>query len=41
MDKKIIQVAKLKHYKYDQMNRVYASQGISPTLTTVSGGGEK
>lgn len=38
---KIIQVADLKHYQNDQMNRVYSPQGVSPTIKTVSGGGEK
>ena len=35
------QVADLKHYKNDQMNRVYSPYGISPTLTAVSGGGRE
>ena len=35
------QVADLKHYKNDQMNRVYSPDGISPTLTAVSGGGRE
>lgn len=35
------QVADLKHYKNDQMNRVYSTDGISPTLTAVSGGGRE
>lgn len=35
------QVADLKYYKNDQMNRVYSPDGISPTLTAVSGGGRE
>lgn len=38
---KIIQIADLKHYENDQMNRVYSPQGISPTIKTVSGGGRQ
>lgn len=38
---KIIQVADLKHYQNDQMNRVYSPQGVSPTIKTVSGGGRE
>lgn len=38
---KIIQVADLQHYGNDQMNRIYSPDGLSPTLKTVSGGGEK
>lgn len=38
-DKKIIQVADLKYYGNDQMNRVYSVHGVCPTIKTVSGGG--
>ncbi len=38
---KIIQIADLRHYKNDQMNRVYSPKGISPTIKTVSGGGRE
>jgi DNA (cytosine-5)-methyltransferase 1 len=33
--------ADLNHYGNDQMNRVYSPDGISPTLTVVSGGGRE
>ena len=36
-----VQVGDLNHYKNDQMNRVYSPDGISPTLTAVSGGGRE
>ena len=38
--KNIIQIADLQYYGNDQMNRVYSPQGISPTIKTVSGGGD-
>ena len=38
---KCIQVADLSHYKYDQPNRVYSPEGLSPTLITVGGGDVK
>lgn len=31
----------LNHYANDQMNRVYAPDGVSPTVTVVSGGGRE
>lgn len=31
----------LNHYGNDQMNRVYSTDGVSPTLTVVSGGGRE
>lgn len=34
-------VANLNHYGNDQMNRVYSTDGISPTITAVSGGGRE
>jgi len=37
----INQVANLNHYGNDQMNRVYGIDGISPTITVVSGGGRE
>lgn len=39
--KSIIQIADLKHYVNDQMNRVYSPYGIAPTIKTVSGGGRE
>lgn len=33
--------ADLNHYRNDQMNRVYNIDGISPTITVVSGGGRE
>ena len=36
---KIIQAADLNYYGNDQMNRIYSSEGLAPTLKTVSGGG--
>lgn len=38
---KIIQVADLRHYGNDQMNRIYSPEGLCPTLKTVSGGGRE
>lgn len=38
---KLIQVADLNYYGNDIMNRVYDPAGLSPTLTTVSGGGRE
>lgn len=40
-DKKIIQIADLKHYGNDQMNRVYSVDGLCPTIKIVSGGGRE
>ena len=40
-DPKCVQVANLNHYKNDQMNRVYSTEGIAPSLLTVSGGGRE
>lgn len=40
-DMKIIQIADLKHYNNDQMNRIYSPEGLCPTLKTVSGGGRE
>lgn len=40
-DMKIIQIADLKHYNNDQMNRIYSPEGLCPTLKTVSGGAER
>lgn len=31
----------LNHYGNDQMNRVYSTEGVSPTVTVVSGGGRE
>jgi DNA (cytosine-5)-methyltransferase 1 len=31
----------LNHYGNDQMNRVYSTEGVSPTITVVSGGGRE
>ena len=39
--KKIVQCADLRHYRNDQMNRVYSPDGLCPTLKTVSGGAER
>ena len=39
--KKIVQCADLRHYRNDQMNRVYSPDGLCPTLKTVSGGGRE
>lgn len=36
-----IMVGSLEHYGNDQMNRVYSVEGISPTITVVSGGGRE
>lgn len=36
-----IQVADLNHYQNDQMNRVYSSKGISPTVLTKTSGGRE
>ena len=38
---KPLMVGSLDHYKNDQMNRVYSPDGISPTITVVSGGGRE
>jgi DNA-cytosine methyltransferase len=38
---KIKQVADLNHYGNDQMNRIYGTDGLCPTLKTVSGGGRE
>lgn len=38
---KCVVVANLNHYGNDQMNRVYSTDGISPTITAVSGGGRE
>lgn len=37
-DPKCVQVADLQYYKLNMVNRVYSSDGISPTLKTVTGG---
>lgn len=37
----IKQIADLRHYGNDQMNRVYSPEGLAPTLKTVSGGGRE
>jgi DNA (cytosine-5)-methyltransferase 1 len=31
----------LNHYGNDQMNRIYSAEGVSPTITVVSGGGRE
>lgn len=36
-----IMIGSLEHYGNDQMNRVYSVEGISPTITVVSGGGRE
>lgn len=36
-----IEVGSLNHYKNDQMNRVYATEGISPCVLVKSGGGRE
>ena len=36
-----IQAACLNHYRNDQMNRVYSTEGISPTVMTKTGGGRE
>lgn len=36
-----IQAGSLNHYGNEQMNRVYSTDGISPTITVVSGGGRE
>ncbi len=41
MEIKLKQVADLKHYKNDQMNRVYSPDGLCPTIETISGGGRE
>lgn len=38
---KCIQAADLNHYKNDQMNRVYSTDGISPAILIKSGGGRE
>lgn len=38
---KLNQVADLRYYSNDQMNRVYSPSDLSPTLKTVSGGAER
>lgn len=35
------QAGDLNHYKNDQMNRVYSNNGLSPTITTKTGGGRE
>lgn len=35
------QIGNLNHYKNDQMNRVYSDNGLSPTITTKTGGGRE
>lgn len=40
-EQKCIIAADLNHYGNDQMNRVYGIDGISPTITVVSGGGRE
>lgn len=35
------QIGDLNHYKNDQMNRVYSDNGLSPTITTKTGGGRE
>lgn len=37
-DPKCVQVADLQYYKLNMMNRIYSSDGICPTLKTVTGG---
>lgn len=37
----ILQIADLHHYGNEQMNRVFSSEGIAPTIKTVSGGGRE
>lgn len=37
-DPKCVQIADLQYYKLDMMNRIYSSDGICPTLKTVTGG---
>jgi DNA (cytosine-5)-methyltransferase 1 len=39
-DPKCVQIADLHYYNMDMPNRIYSPEGISPTLKTVSGGGE-
>jgi len=34
----LIIAGKLNHYKFDELNRVYDAEGISPTLKTMTGG---
>ena len=41
MPNECIQAGSLEHYRNDQMNRYYDPQGISPTITVVSGGGRE
>lgn len=36
-----VEVASLNHYQNDQMNRVYGTNGISPTVMTKTGGGRE
>lgn len=36
-----VEVASLNHYKNDQMNRVYGTDGLSPTVMTKTGGGRE
>lgn len=38
---KCVQVADLNHYQNDQMNRVYSTDGIAPTVLTKTGGGRE
>lgn len=39
--KQIMVAGDLNHYNNDQMNRIYSPEGISPTITVVSGGGRE
>ena len=41
VENKPLMVGSLDHYKNDQMNRVYSPDGVSPTITVVSGGGRE
>ena len=41
MEKKPLMVGSLDYYGNDQMNRVYSPDGVSPTITVVSGGGRE
>ena len=41
LSKEIIQCADLKHYNFDQMNRIYSPEGVCPTIMTVTGGGRQ
>ena len=39
--KQCIQAVNLNHYKNDQMNRIYSTEGISPAIFTKTGGGRE